>query len=282
MKWLLILLIVIAVIAIVRSNQRQRLEQQRRREVSEGQLRSVKRAADEDVTLFGEDLQRLDLELAGRELNEATRADYQRALDHYEDAKESVAAVSHPDEIRHVTEILEDGRYAVACVKARVAGEPLPQRRSPCFFNPQHGPSVADVLWAPPGGVERDVPACALDVERVNAGAEPDTRKVLVGARRVPYWEAGPAYGPWAAGYFGAFGLLPLIFAGTMMGGMFGAGLDGTFGEGYDTGYGEGYDAGQDAAGDGGGDAGGGWDGGGFDSGGMGGFDSGGGFDGGF
>ena len=34
-----------------------------------------------------------------------------------------------PQEIRHVTSILEDGRYAVACVKARVAGAPLPVKR---------------------------------------------------------------------------------------------------------------------------------------------------------
>ena len=99
--------------------------------------------------------------------------------------------VTKPEDIRDVTAILEDGRYAIACVRARLAGEPLPARRPPCFFNPQHGPSTDDVEWAPPGGDPRPVPACAADAERVLAGAEPDVRKVAVGAGRRPYWEAG-------------------------------------------------------------------------------------------
>ena len=49
---------------------------------------------------------------------------------------------TEPDDVRHVTEIIEDGRYAIACVRARVAGDPLPTRRPPCFFDPRHGLSV--------------------------------------------------------------------------------------------------------------------------------------------
>ena len=36
--------------------------------------------------------------------------------------------------------------------------------------------SVEDVPYTPPGGAQRDVPACALDAERVRHGAEPDIR----------------------------------------------------------------------------------------------------------
>ncbi|MDQ3592762.1 MAG: hypothetical protein M3386_07675, partial [Actinomycetota bacterium] len=167
MEWLLIVLVVVAVIALVRTSGGRQIGVRRRHQATAEEMASVKRAADEDVTQFGEQLQRLDLDLAGRELDETTRADYQRALDDYEAAKESVAAVSEPDEIRHVTEILEDGRYAVACVQARVAGEPLPVRRAPGFFNPQHGPSARDVSWTPSGGTAREVPACELDAQRV-------------------------------------------------------------------------------------------------------------------
>ena len=62
------------------------------------------------------------------------------------------------------------------------------------------------------------MPACAADAERVRAGAEPDIRKVLVGARRRPYWEAGPAYGPWARATSAATpsGLLPGFLLGLM------------------------------------------------------------------
>ena len=63
------------------------------RRPSAEELEAVRRAADEDVTQFGEELQRLDTELGGRELDEGTRQDYQRALDAYEEAKESSATL---------------------------------------------------------------------------------------------------------------------------------------------------------------------------------------------
>jgi hypothetical protein len=214
----------------------------------ESQLATSKHAADEDVTKFGEELQRLDIDVAGHPLDEPMQQDYQRALDAYEDAKVSLGAVRRPEEIRHVTEILEDGRYAIACVKARVAKQPLPQKRPPCFFNPAHGPSTQNVQWSPPGGSVRDVPACAADAERVLAGADPYIRTVQMGARRVPYWEGGPAYAPWAQGYYNSWrgsdlltGMMvgELLFGGmNSMGGLFG-GLGtgiGAIGEGLGTG----------------------------------------------
>ena len=130
---------------------------------------------------------------------------------------------TEPGQVRHVTEILEDGRYAIACVRARVAGEPLPTRRPPCFFDPRHGLSVADVEWTPPGGTPRQVPACALDAERVRSGAEPDTRQVMVGAQRLPYYQGGPAYAPYAAGYFG--GGMNMLFTGLLVGSLLDGGL---------------------------------------------------------
>ena len=190
----------------------------------EDELAPVRKLAFEDITAFGEDLQELDLEMSGHELDAGANADYQRALDAYESAKLAGDAITKPDDVRHVTEIIEDGRYAIACVRARVAGEPLPTRRPPCFFDPRHGLSVADVPYVPPDGVERDVPACALDVERVRAGAEPDVRKVMVGAQRVPYWQGGRAYEPYAMGYFGAFGPMTWMFMGGMMFGGFDGG----------------------------------------------------------
>ena len=213
---LLVVLALGAVIVwlVVRSNKRKELA----RKVAA--LEPVKKLAFEDVTALGEELQSLDLELAGRPLDDGQRADYQRALDAYEDAKSAADRMARPDDVKHVTEVLEDGRYAMACVRARVAGEPLPTRRPPCFFDPRHGLSVEDVPYAPAAGASRDVPACALDAERVRAGAEPDIRKVMVGSRRVPYWQGGPAYQPYARGYFGGFGPLDWIFMGFMFEGL--------------------------------------------------------------
>ena len=231
---------------VVRNNKRKALERKA------AELEPVKKLAFEDVTALGEELQRLDQELAGRPLvDDGERADYQRALDAYESAKTAADRMAQPDDVKHVTEILEDGRYAMACVRARVAGEPLPAKRPPCFFDPRHGLSVEDVPYTPPGGATRDVPACALDAERVRAGADPDIRKVMVGSRRVPYWEGGPAYRPYAMGYFGAFGPLDWIFMGFMFEGL-GEGLGalagglgegvGAIGEGFGDGIGSMFD----------------------------------------
>src|SRR6476469_8297555 len=203
--------------AVVKANQRRALERK------QAELEPVRKMAYEDVTALGEELQQLDLDLAGRELGPGENSDYQRALDAYESAKTAADSITAPEQVRHVTEILEDGRYAMACVRARVAGEPLPTRRPPCFFDPRHGLSVEDVPYTPPGGSPRDVPACALDAERVRAGAEPDIRKVMVGSQRVPYWQGGRAYQPYAQGYFGGFGMMDMMF----MGMLFGGGFDG-------------------------------------------------------
>ena len=211
-----------------------RMRAQRQREIEaaaelENQLTTSKRAADEDVTRFGEELQRLDSDVAGHPLDEPMQQDYQRALDAYENAKSSLDAVTKPDEIKHVTEILEDGRYGVACVKARVAGQPLPAKRPPCFFNPAHGPSSQNVEWAPPGGVRRDVPACPADAERVLAGADPYIRTVQVGAQRVPYWEGGQAYAPWAQGYYSRWSGSDML-SGVLIGSMLFGGMGSPFG----------------------------------------------------
>jgi len=225
-----------------------------RRSVSAADLDASRRAAEEDVTRFGEELQRLDLDVQMAGVDEAMLQDWQRALDSYEAAKRSLEMVQAPEDVRHVTTALEDGRYAVACVRARRDGKPLPVRRPPCFFNPAHGPSMTDVDWAPPGGQQRRIPVCGADADRLAQGAEPDIRTVPQGGGRVPYWNAGPAYSPWAMGYFGMYaatGLLP----GFMLGSLLASDWDGVPADGFDTG-GEGGDYGGGDGGDYGGDGG--------------------------
>ncbi|MCW2813386.1 MAG: hypothetical protein JWN84_841 [Nocardioides sp.] len=274
MSGLLLVVVVLVVLALAVAVSRRRQVAARRAE-----LEPVQRLADEDVTALGVELQELDLEMAGRELDPGARADYGRALDAYEAAKLAAQRITAPDDVRGVTTILEDGRYAAACVRSRVEGRPLPVRRAPCFFDPRHGPSVTDVLFRPSGGAERDVPACALDAERVRAGAEPDVRQVLDGTGRRPYWDAGPAFAPYASGYFASSLAMNMVFAGLVVGSFGGYGGDG-FGDGGDS-AGDGGDGGD------GGDSGDYGDGGGSDFGSdFGGSDFGGsdfgGFDGGF
>lgn len=235
-----------------------------RRERESARLEQVRPAVDEDITAYGEELGRLGFEPTDPSATPEMLEDYGRALDGYEKAKEAAGAARSPEDVRAVTEALAEGRFALAVLDARRAGRPLPERRPPCFFDPRHGPSVADVEWAPHGGVQRPVPVCAADRARISQGLEPDVRTVPVPGGRRPYWEAGSAYGPWAGGYFGGYGsmLLPGLLIGTMLGGTMnpgyhGGGFDG--GAIGDGGFGGGF-------GDGGGGFGGGFghDGGGF------------------
>jgi hypothetical protein len=165
-------------------------------------LESVREVADEDVTTFGEQLQRLGEEVEGQQLDEQTRTHYQAALDGYESAKRAVPRIKDMDQISTVTDTLAGGRYQLTCVQARLAGRPVPEFRVPCFFNPQHGPSTTTVTWTPRSRGTRRVPACAQDAARVEAHEEPDVRMVRMGARRIPYWEAGATYYPYSEGYF--------------------------------------------------------------------------------
>ena len=171
-----------------------------RRREDAAELAGVRVLADEDVTLLGEELHRLDAEVAG--LDADGRADHQQALDAYESARRLVPRLRSHDEVHRVTDLLSAGRYALACVRARLEGEPLPEPRVPCFFNPQHGPSVRDVVFTPRRRGTRTVPACARDAARVEAGQQPEILMVGIGERRVPYWDAGHAYQPYGAGYF--------------------------------------------------------------------------------
>ena len=260
--------------ALVRRNRRRRAEEQR------ASLERLRVVVDEDITAFGEELDRLDFHPAESGADDAMRADYERALDAYEQAKSAMAAASKPEDVRAVTQALEDGRFSLAQLAARREGRPLPERRPPCFFDPRHGPSVTDATWTPPGGAPREVPVCAADATRLADGRDPVVREVDTDHGRRPYWDAGPAYGPWAGGYFGG-GLLPGLLVGTLLGSMM---ATPSYAADYGSGYGDfgpagGYDGGDTSGADfDPGDFGGGFgDGGGGDFGGGGG-DFGGGF----
>ena len=167
-------------------------------------LDQMRRLADEDVTVFGEQLQRLDHMVAGRPLDPSAQQDYQTALDAYERGKWDAPRMEHPDEISRLVDTLATGRFSLACVHARIAGKPLPEFRIPCFFNPQHGPSSRDVLWTTARHGTRKVPACTRCATQLAAREKPEVRTVKIGSRIVPYWEAGASLDPYSRGYFPA------------------------------------------------------------------------------
>lgn len=229
-------------------NSKKKRDEQAARELAE-----IRQMAQEDVTRLGEDVARLEIDLS--KVDETTRTDYERAMDAYDQAKSLLETIQSADQIRLVTNALEDGRYYMAATRARLNGDPVPERRGPCFFNPQHGPSAEDVTWAPPGGTPRSVTACSTCAQAVRTGGRPDVRMVEVEGERRPYYEAGPAYAPYASGYFGMnmmMGMFTGMMMGSMMGSMMGAGMMGAgmgdAGEG-DFGGGDFGDAGGDFGG---------------------------------
>ena len=245
------------------------MSSRRKKKAQAAALASVKQTIDEDITAFGESLDSVDSAAITTDEN---RADWMAALDEYDKAKRSSDAMTDPQQAATVTESLDEGRFRVACVQARLAGEPLPERRPPCFFDPRHGLSVRDVSYTPMGTAQaRDVPACAACAAAIDDGLDPEIRMVPAAAGgRQPYWQAGPQYGGYASGYYGNSGmdLFSTILVGTMLGNMMTGGMYG----GYDGGWSGGDSGGGSDFGGGdfgGGDFGGGAFGGGGDFGGW-------------
>jgi hypothetical protein len=231
----------------------------RRRRREHAELEQVKAVTREDLVALGDDIRALDLDVEMPDVDKDAKEHYGVAVERYKQADEAWQRARRPPDMERVTSLLEEGRWAMTAAKARLAGEPVPERRQPCFFDPRHGPSVRDIEWAPPGGQPRPVPVCAADAQRIEDGLDPYTRQVEVNGQRVPYYDAGPALAPWAGGFYGG-GLLPGLFVGSLLGGGVGeaeaadaAGDQGDFGD-----FGGG-----DFGGFGGGDFGGGGDGGG-------------------
>jgi hypothetical protein len=239
----------------------------RKRARAAAEFEEAKRNARDDLVALGDDIRALDFDVEMPGVDPQAKADYDHAVARYIEAEEQWESARRPEDLAPVGEALEEGRWAMTSAQARLRGDTPPERRPPCFFDPRHGPSSRDVLWSPPWGEEREVPACEADAQRVERGEEPQAREVERNGQRVPYWNAGPAYGPFAGGLFGVGGgLLPGLLIGSMLGGAMAPGAA----------YGD-HDGG--GAGDfGGGDwGGGGFGGGDFGGGGFGGGDGGGG-----
>ena len=214
----------------------------RRRRREREQLAEVKTVARDDLVALGDDIRALDLDEQMPDADPEAKRYYGQAVDGYTRAEAAFDSARRPEDLEFVTRPLEEGRYAMTAAKARFAGEPVPERTPPCFFDPRHGPSVEQIEWAPPGGQPRPVPVCAADAQRIRDGEEPMTRQIDVGGQPTAYWNAPGYYGGWSGGFFGGFGgggFLPGLLLGSMFGGGWGGGwgdshVDQDFGGGGD------------------------------------------------
>lgn len=198
MTWIILGILLVTLLGTARL----RVLRARREQELEGaeRLRIARVVAAEDVTVFGEQLGELHVDTLTTQLDDAMRADYQQALDTYERAKKELGSARSTADVQAVLSTLHDGRFARASVLARRDGTELPTRREPCFFNPQHGPASTDVPWTPGGGVERLVPVCADDANRLANAELPQIRVVATAGGLMPWYQAEP----WVAGAAGA------------------------------------------------------------------------------
>jgi len=258
---LVLALIIIAVIVIVI------VAFSRKRKQRALQMASIRGAVESDITEYGT---RVSAVTSSSSDDDATRIDLQSALDAYEKSKQAAATMHNPQDAAIVTGALEQGRYALACVDARRTGKPIPERRPPCFVDPRHGPSVADIMWAPVGLAQRDVPVCQVCELTIQRGETPQGLQVSTRTGMQPYW-AAREYAPYAYGYYSPYhGVMTGVMLGTAFGGGWG-------GYGYGNTYinNAGFGGGQQES------SGGGWGGSNFGGGGGGGDFGGGGFGGG-
>jgi hypothetical protein len=193
------------------------VRRQRRRKAEAEEFAEVKANARDDLVALGDDIRALDLDVEMPGVSPEVRADYEVAVNAYDTADDNWKRARRPRDLEPVGAALEEGRWAMGSAKARLEDREPPERRSPCFFDPRHGPSTREVAWAPPHGESRMVPVCEADAERLEAGEEPTSREVTVGGERVPYWAAGGMYAPFIGGYYGA-AILPSLMAGTVIG----------------------------------------------------------------
>jgi hypothetical protein len=247
------------------------LRRRRRARRDREALTTGKAVAQEDMLALADDIRALDLDVEMPDVDRDAKEHYGRAVEAYDRADRAYDTARRPNDLAAVSSALEEGRYEMASAKARLEGREAPERRPPCFFDPRHGPSDRNVMWAPPDGEPREVPACAADALRIEEGGDPEQREVVVGGRTVPYYGV-PGLMPYASGFYGMFG--GGLFPGFLLGSAFGGGLfageasadtGGDHGDDFDGGFGDGLTGGDWSGGDFGGGGGGDFGGGGGD-----------------
>jgi uncharacterized membrane protein YgcG len=184
------------------------IRQRRQRE-----LKDAKLAAQDDLIALSTRLTDQDTDVSIRSNPEAAE-EQAAALSAYERGTAALDAAKRAQDMGAVSRAIAEGQYHLACAEALAAGQPRPDRRPSCFFDPRHGMSVTDAYWTPPdGGPGRDVPVCSACAHKLERGIEPEMRKVEAGGGRVSYVNAG-----FAPAYWGGYGFGPGLFTGFLLG----------------------------------------------------------------
>jgi hypothetical protein len=214
-------------------------------------LKDAKAAAQDDLLALNQQITDRDSDVAIQQHPDAA-AEQAAALAAYERGTAALDAARKPQDMLLVSRNIAEAQYRLAAAEALAHGQPRPDRRPSCFFDPRHGMSVADVAWTPPdGGPTREVPVCANDLHKIERGVEPEMRTVRQTGSQTPVYYANAGFAP---AYWGGYGYGPDLFTGFLLG----SALSGGWGGGYGWGGGPGWGGGGNGGDFGGGDFGGG------------------------
>ena len=115
-----------------------RVRKQRRVEAE--QLAEVRGSVREDVVELGDEIRALDLDISMPGASEEAQEHYETALGAYERASSAVDRVQSPRDLEPVGAAVEEGRYAMACARARLEGRELPERTRALLLRPAPRP----------------------------------------------------------------------------------------------------------------------------------------------
>jgi uncharacterized protein YneF (UPF0154 family) len=179
------------------------------------QLKDAKTAAQDDLLALNQQITDRDSNVAIQR-NPDAAAEQAAALAAYERGTAALDAARKPTDMQAVSRNIAEAQYRLASAEALANGQPRPERRPSCFFDPRHGMSVADAPWTPPdGGPIRDVPVCAMDLHKIEQGIEPEMRRVEQTGSPTPVYYANSGFAP---AYWGGYGLGPGLFTGFLLG----------------------------------------------------------------
>src|SRR6266536_780976 len=123
------------------------------------ELKEAKSAAQDDLIALSAGITDHHADLSIQTSPEAAE-EQAAAVSAYERGTAALDAATRATDMEAVSRAIAEGQYHLACADAVAGGQPRPDRRPSCFFDPRHGMSVSDVYWTPAdGGPGRSVPA---------------------------------------------------------------------------------------------------------------------------
>lgn len=132
---------------------------------------------------------REDLRALGQRLDDSppwmdgdASAEWKRAAGLHAAGLTALREVACLRDVLAVHTTLREAWFHLARAEAIAFDEEPPTSSTPCFFDPQHGPAVTEVAWAPLGHEPGPVGMCRDDARRIADGLAPRARRMRLTA----------------------------------------------------------------------------------------------------